>query len=407
MRRGSPDVGADPVVDPEAFAANLVQFARALRRAGLSIDAEHTRRFASALTLLGIDRRDDVKAAGRAVFVQRREERAVYDATFDLFWRRGTVAGGTSPFLPRIRQLEGPRADVTFGPEAPPDVDVAAGDETVQPVSASREERLRTADFADLTPDEARDAMAMLAALRPRLPLRPSRRRRADRSGERLATRLMTRRSLSSGGEVLSWRWLRRTWRPRPIVLVCDVSGSMQRYSRFLLRFAHGFARSGAPVEVFVFGTRLTRITRELRMRDPDAALDRVAGKVTDWSGGTRIGASLHELNRQWVRRTVRSSAIVLLISDGWERDDPAQLAHEMATLRRSCHRLVWLDPLASHPGFEATAGGLVAALPHVDDFVPCASIESLEALAMRLSAYSTSARRVSPFTPLASEIPR
>lgn len=202
----------------------------------------------------------------------------------------------------------------------------------------------------------------------------------------------MLRRSLGSGGETLDFRWLRRTTRPRPIVLVCDISGSMERYSRFLLRFAHALQRAGAPLEVFVFGTRLTRITRELKVRDPDTALRRVAGKVVDWSGGTRIGSCLRELNRRWVRRTVRSGAIVLLVSDGWERDDPALLGREMATLQRSCHRLVWLDPLASRPGFEPATLGLRAALPFVDDFVPCASVASLEVLASRLASLPVTA---------------
>jgi uncharacterized protein with von Willebrand factor type A (vWA) domain len=190
---------------------------------------------------------------------------------------------------------------------------------------------------------------------------------------------------MSTGGEALRWRWLRRTERPRPIVLVCDISGSMERYSRFMLRFAHALQRSGAPLEVFVFGTRLTRITRQLRVRSPDAALRRVAEKVVDWSGGTRIGESLHELNRRWVRRTIRSGAVVLLVSDGWERGDPALLAREMATLRRSCHRLLWIDPLAARPGFEPTTVGLQAALPFVDELVPAASVASLEELAGRL----------------------
>jgi uncharacterized protein len=159
----------------------------------------------------------------------------------------------------------------------------------------------------------------------------------------------------------------------------------MERYSRFMLRFAHALQRSGAPVEVFVFGTRLTRITRQLRVRSPDAALRRVADRVVDWSGGTRIGESLRQLNRRWVRRTVRSGAIVLLMSDGWERDDPAVLAREMATLRRSCHRLIWIDPLAAREGFEPATAGLQAALPHVDEFVPAASVASLAALAERL----------------------
>jgi uncharacterized protein with von Willebrand factor type A (vWA) domain len=195
----------------------------------------------------------------------------------------------------------------------------------------------------------------------------------------------MLRRALGSGGETLQWRWLRRITRPRPIVLICDISGSMERYSRFMLRFAHALQRSGAPVEVFVFGTRLTRITRQLRTRSPDVALRRVAEKVVDWSGGTRIGESLHILNRKWVRRTIRSGAVVLIVSDGWERGDPEQLAREMATLRRSCHKLLWLDPLASRPGFEPATVGLRAALPYADELVPCASIRSLEVLAERL----------------------
>ena len=381
-------------VKGDALAANVVLFGRVLRRAGLSADADQTRRFAQVLALLGVERRGDVKAAGRAVFVRRREERATYDAAFDLFWRRSTVGGGASEALPRIRQQRGPRADIGFGAEPRGGADVTGVIERTARMGASPEERLRTADFADLTPDEARDAAAMLAALSPKLPLRPSRRRQVSRSGERLAARAMLRRSLGTGGEPLDWRWLRRTKRPRPIALVCDISGSMERYSRLLLRFAHALARSGAPVEVFVFGTRLTRITRELRVRDPDVALRRVGRSVVDWSGGTRIGACVRELNRRWVRRTVRSGAIVLLVSDGWERDDPARLAREMATLQRSCHRLLWLDPLAGRPGFEPATQGLVAALPHVDDFMPCASVASLEQLASRLVAITYAGRR-------------
>ena len=195
----------------------------------------------------------------------------------------------------------------------------------------------------------------------------------------------MLREALATGGEPLRWRWLAHPDRPRPIVLITDISGSMERYSRLLLRFAHALAQSGAPVEVFVFGTRLTRITRELRTRDPDSALERVGHSVVDWNGGTRIGESLRELNRRWVRRTIRSGAVVLIASDGWERGDPAVLAAEMARLRRSCYRLYWLDPLASHPGFAPEVQGLKVALPYVDALVPCATVASLTELAQRL----------------------
>ena len=373
------------VVDGRVLMANVARFGRILRRAGLDADSGQTAIFLRALVLLGFERRADVRAAGRAIFARRREEIRIYEAAFDLFWRRRT-GGDVSHRLPRLRQDE-PRER----PADPADDEAATAgtDEllsAVRPTAATALEELRTADFGALTAAEARDAQAMLDALRPRLPLRPARRNRVARRGQRPAARVMLRRAMSTGGEAIRWRWLRHTRRPRPIVLICDISGSMERYSRFMLRFAHALQRSGAPLEVFVFGTRLTRITRQLRTRSPDAALRRVATKVIDWSGGTRIGESLRELNRRWVRRTVRSGAVVLLVSDGWERGDPALLAREMATLRRSCHRLLWIDPLAARPGFEPSTVGLRAALPHVDELVPAASVASLQELAARLT---------------------
>jgi uncharacterized protein with von Willebrand factor type A (vWA) domain len=370
-------------VDGVVFTANVARFARVLRRSGLDVEPGQTSTFLRALARLGFDHRGDVRSAGRAIFVRRREDGPIYDAAFDLFWRRHGSGDGLGGRLPRITQR-----DSGGSGEMPPESADPASEEwvtTVRPGSASPREVLRTADFASLTPEETRDAQAMLEALRPRLPLCRSRRSRVGRGGHRPATRSMLRHALATGGEALRWRWLRRTSRPRPIVLVCDISGSMERYSRFMLRFAHALQRSGAPVEVFVFGTRLTRITRQLRVRSPDAALRRVADRVVDWSGGTRIGESLRQLNRRWVRRTVRSGAVVLLMSDGWERGDAALLAREMATLRRSCHRLIWIDPLAAREGFEPATAGLRAALPYVDEFVPAASVASLAALAERL----------------------
>jgi uncharacterized protein len=379
------DTAVGPVgVRGEVLLANVARFGRLLRRAGLGADSGQTATFLQALALLGFERRADVRAAGRAIFVRRREDVRLYEAAFDLFWRRRS-GSGISDRLPRMRQVT--RRERPADP-ADPNADAAEQARlvpAVRPGAASALTELRTADFGSLTADEARDAQAMIEALRPRLPMRRARRSRSGRSGHRPAARVMLRRAMSTGGEALRWRWLRRTERPRPIVLVCDISGSMERYSRFMLRFAHALQQSGAPLEVFVFGTRLTRITRQLRLRSPEAALRRVAEKVVDWSGGTRIGESLHELNRSWVRRTVRSSAVVLLVSDGWERGDPALLAREMATLRRSCHRLLWIDPLAARPGFEPSTVGLRAALPHVDELVPAASVATLEELAGRL----------------------
>jgi len=368
------------------LAANTVLFGRLLRRAGLAVDPAQTRLFLRAMLLLGLSRKADIKAAGRAIYVARCEDRARYDAVFELFWRPRTGGSAFGQRLPRLSQ--GSLSDT--GRALPPSSSDQDWVDLVTPIAIrapSEREQLRQADFASLTSSEARDAQAMLEALRPRLPRRAARRREVGPHGRHLAGRLMLRRALATGGESLHWRWLERRMRPRPIVLICDISGSMERYSRFLLRFAHALERSGAPVEIFVFGTRLTRITRELRVRDPDLALRRVAEKVVDWSGGTRIGESLHALNRQWVRRTIKSGAIVLIVSDGWERGDPALLAREMATLRRSCHRLLWLDPLASRAGFEPVTSGLRAALPHTDGLVPCGTVASLEALAETLLA--------------------
>jgi uncharacterized protein len=378
--------------DTTALVSNVVWFGRLLHRAGLATHPSQTRLFLRALLLLGLHRKGDIKAAGRAVFAQRREERATHDAAFELFWRRLAEGEGIGRQLPRIRQGER-RETATQGPAA------EGGGETVElsrsisvPAPSSRE-AVRRADFSALTADEARDAERMLEELRPKLPRRRARRSFLALRGHRPAGRSMLRRALGSGGEALEWRWLRRTTRPRPIVLVCDISGSMERYSRFLLRFGHALQRSGAPVEVFVFGTRLTRITRELRVRSPDAAIRRVADRVIDWNGGTRIGESLRTLNRAWVRRTIRSGALVLLVSDGWERGDPELLAREMATLRRSCHRLLWLDPLASRAGFEPATVGLRAALPHVDALVPCGTVESLEQLGAQMGRWAEGRR--------------
>ena len=365
--------------------ANLVVFGRILRRMGLSVTPDSTRTFATAISTVGVGHRAAVRAAGRSIFVHRREDREPYDRAFGLFWRRYGPLGSDAPTLPRIRQDE--QKPPTFPAAAPPsDFAVENVPASPEPALASATEQLKRADFASLTPGELDDAARMIAALRPALPTRRSRRWTVRRHrGDRPARNRILRAALRTFGEPLDWRWQVHPRRPRPIVVICDISGSMERYSRMMLRFAHALGQSGAPVEVFVFGTRLTRITRELRVRDPDSALARVGQMVVDWNGGTRIGESLQELNRRWVRRTVRSGAVVLLMSDGWERGDPALLAAEMARLRRSCHRLYWLDPLASQSGFAPEVQGLKAALPHVDRLVPCGSVASLEQLARLL----------------------
>jgi uncharacterized protein len=218
--------------------------------------------------------------------------------------------------------------------------------------------------------------------LEPRWGLHHTRRYELHHHGRLLAPRAMLRRNLATGGQLVDWIWRRPVRRPRPLVVLCDISGSMERHSRLLLRFVQALAASSSVrTEAFVFGTRLTRVTRLLRDRDRDRALARVADAVTDWAGGTRIGESFREFNLRWARRTLRSSGIVIVVSDGWDRGDPALVATETARLRRNCHRLIWLNPLAGTPGYQPLAAGMRAAFPYIDDFLAAGTVASLERL--------------------------
>src|SRR5213078_3134153 len=253
-------------------------------------------------------------------------------------------------------------------------------------------EVLRHRDFDRMTAAELRDAERLVDLLEPRLERRRTRRYELHRHGRLLAPRIMLRRNLATGGQFTNWIWRRPVRRPRPLVVLCDISGSMERHSRLLLRFVQALAASSeVRTESFVFGTRLTRVTRLLRDRDRDRALARVADAVTDWAGGTRIGESFREFNLHWARRTLRTSGVVIVGSDGWYLGDPALVATETARLRRNCHRLVWLNPLAGTPGYEPLAGGMRAAMPYVDDFVPAGTVASLERLGEILAGVRSS----------------
>jgi uncharacterized protein with von Willebrand factor type A (vWA) domain len=197
----------------------------------------------------------------------------------------------------------------------------------------------------------------------------------------------MLRRNLATGGDPVTWLWRRRLTEPRSLVLLCDVSGSMERHARLLLRFSHALARSEIRTEAFVFGTRLTRITPQMRHRDPDEALRRVSSAVGDWSGGTRIGGAFREFNQRWARRVLRTSGIVIVVSDGWDRGDASVVGTETARLRRNCHRLIWLNPLAGSAGYRPLAAGMAAAYPHLDVFLPAHDLASLDQLARLLAS--------------------
>jgi uncharacterized protein with von Willebrand factor type A (vWA) domain len=365
---------------------------------GASVD------FARTLELVDIADRDQVHAAGAAVFVRRKDDLEVYDSVFARYWRMGIALGegdeggelqlvppdeeglpGAEALLPGDERVSLPedRSGMPLPTEGGSTDEAGEADaQVIAPDAYSRLEALRHKDFDRMTPAELRDAERLVDLLTPRLERRRTRRYELHPHGRRLAPRAMFRKNLATGGEILEWVWRRPVERPRPLTLICDISGSMERHSRLLLRFIQALsAASSVRTESYVFGTRLTRVTRLLRDRDRDRALRRVSETVTDWAGGTRIGESFREFNLRWARRTLRSSAVVIVVSDGWDRGDPALVAAETARLRRSCHRLVWLNPLAGTPGYQPLAAGMRAALPYVDDFLAAGTVASLERL--------------------------
>jgi len=368
---------------PVMLDRRLLAFGRYLRSRGLDIHVGRMMDAAEALLHVDIARRDDVYHTLRTLLVHRREDLAVFDEAFDTFWSARAKA---SP-------LAGPDRQGTGGSESRALRNAASGDDPSsgdEPQSEgtltwSPEESLSTKDFAAFTADDIARGRAALDRLVWRPGLRRTRRWIPGR-GRRLDLRRALARSLRTGGDVVTIPTLRRRTVPRPLVLLCDVSGSMERYSRMLLHFAHGLVRRHRRVEAFLFSTRLTRITRQLRGRGLDDVAAAVARAVPDWSGGTRIGAALKEFHQQWSRRALYGGPVVLLVSDGWDRGDPLELRDEMARLKRSCRRLVWLNPLIGTADYAPLTQGLQAALPFVDDFLPVRNLGNLADLAVHLN---------------------
>jgi uncharacterized protein with von Willebrand factor type A (vWA) domain len=358
-----------------------VDFVLALRRSGVVVPTGATVVYARALALAGST---PVGAywAGRSTLVRRPEDVAAYDQVF------GHVFGG----MRLAEVITAPRpVEVLLEAEADdamtPAVDEGdePSDRDVQTVRWSAVEVLRHRDLAACSDDELAQAHRLMTDLRVHAARRPSRRRRpAVGDGGSLDLRRTVRRALRTSGEVLRPARDEPGERPRRLVLLIDVSGSMEPYARGLARFAHAAvaARRRGQVEVFALGTRVTRITRELATHDPDLALRRAAGAVADWAGGTRLGDGMRRFNDRWGVRGLARGAVVVVLSDGWDRGDPGVLGDEMARLRRVAHRVVWVNPLKASPGYAPLAGGMAAALPHVDEFVEGHSVASLEALA-------------------------
>jgi hypothetical protein len=375
------------------FEQRLLEFGRYLRSLGLDIHVGRMLDAVEALLHVDIGRRDDVYHTLRALFVHRREDLALFDQAFDTFWgkrRRATNLPADSPSAAGSVQgrdggAESPALHHTLSLD-----ESAATDESGEPaLTWSSEESLRTKDFATFTADDIARGRAALDRLVWRPGFRRTRRWVRGR-GPRLDLRRALARSLRSGGDVVTIPRLRRPTVPRPLVLLCDVSGSMDRYSRMLLHFAHGLVRRHRRVEAFLFSTRLTRITRELRGHRLDDVAGAVARAVQDWSGGTRIGGALKEFHQRWSRRALYGGPIVLLVSDGWDRGDPIQLRDEMARLKRSCRRIIWLNPLIGTTDYAPLTQGLQAALPFVDDFLPVRNIGNLEDLAVHLNTLAS-----------------
>lgn len=366
---------------------NLMLFGEVLRRLGLDFGSGNMLDLVRSTRDVPIGHKQDFQHAARSLLVHRKQDQPLFDDAFKVFWRR--PAHGISTRDLRTMGEERRYRTPKVGP-GPKDAPEESGNPEAQPAidltrTYSAQEVLRAKDFTEYSPSEISQARAMLSQLSWTPGKRRTRRLSAG-DGAGLDLRRTFRDSLKYGGETLELAHLSARVKPRNLVLLCDVSGSMEKYTRMLLHFVHVIAGEMGRVEAFLFATRLTRITRHLRYRNVDQAVSEIAQAVPDWSGGTRIGETLKTFNYQWARRVLSSGSVVLIISDGWDRGEPKLLSKEIARLQRSCHRLIWLNPLLGAPDYQPLAHGMEAALPYVDDFLPVHNLNSLESLARHLS---------------------
>lgn len=376
------------------LAENVLLFARTLRNAGLPVGTAQVVDALLAIALAGIQRRDDVYWALRSILLKSPAHRKIFDQAFHLYFRNPR-------FLERVMALLLPAVTDESTQNAAeaavrrlldaihqPLHDDAGETETAadRANSYSGREILRNKDFEQMSLWEQREAEELLRADIDALRERPSRRFRANPIGDRFDLRRSFRRMLRTGGELIPLAKQSPATRPPDVTLICDISGSMSAYSRMFLHFAHALTRRQPVVNTFLFGTRLTSISRQLRFSDVDQAVKRVSDEVADWDGGTRIAQSLGSFNRHWTRRVLARESIVFLLSDGLERDTESDLEVQMARLRRSCRRLIWMNPMLRYAGFEPKATGIRKMLPHVDLFVPAHNVRSLTGLLHVLS---------------------
>lgn len=366
---------------PATVEALAVTMARSLRALGVAAPPDSTVAFATALAEVGLAHRDHAYWAGRATLICRPEDAPTFDRVFAAVF--GAESADTGPSEAASVEEIALLVDTHDGEGAPAAAELEPSTGPSITLRWSGHEVLRNKDFAHCSSDELDEAHRLMADLRVAGGRRRSRRLRpSNRSRGPIDLRATARGSLRTAGEPLSTTHRERADRPRRLVLLCDVSGSMEPYARALVRFAHAAVAGRAPVEVFTLGTRCTRITRQLRTHDPDAALAAAAAEVEDWSGGTRLGEGLRTFNDLWGVRGMARGATVVVLSDGWDRGDASILGSEVARLHRVAHRLIWVNPLKAAPGFAPLAAGMAAALPHVDQLVEGHSLASLESLA-------------------------
>lgn len=385
---------------------NIVYFARTLRKAGVPVGPASVVDAVAAVEVSGIESREDLYWTLHAVFVRKREQKVLFDEAFRIYWQsRGLIEkmlAILSPVAPPRGEPEKPKAGQTRVSQAFQAAQERVAEETVPQIeidakfTVSGKELLQTKDFAQMTSDEITEAKLALRAMT--MPLDKIRLRRLKSASRgKVDPRRTLRASMRAGGDIIDLKFRKPAEKRPPLVALCDISGSMSQYSRLLLHFLHGLTVERRDVHTFLFGTRLTNVTRQLRMKDPDEALEACSSGVEDWSGGTRIASALHDFNRHWSRRVLSGQPTVLLITDGLERDTDEDLEREMDRLHRSCRRLIWLNPLLRFEGFEAKAKGIRAMLPNVDEF---RAVHSLDAVADLVAALSGSGGRDSSANP-------
>ncbi|WP_188518855.1 vWA domain-containing protein [Alsobacter metallidurans] len=391
---------ADPIPDDTGkLAENIAYFARALREAGLPVGPGSVLDALAAVETARIGTRADFYWTLHAVFVKKHEHSDVFEQAFRIFWRRRAliekIISTMSPATPPSRDEKERKPDAAalraaqalLKQDKPPEPQEERQEEFSARLTVSEREILQGKDFAQMTAEEIGRAQRAIATLRLPDDRTLIRRMIPAARGPRIDLRRSLRQSLRGGGAGIELARMEQATRPPPVVALCDISGSMADYTRLFLHFVHAMTDARRRVYTFLFGTRLTNVTRALKSRDPDEALALCSAQVQDWSGGTRIATCLHQFNREWSRRVLGQGAVVLFFTDGLERDGVTDLTTEMDRLHRSCRRLVWLNPLLRYDGFEARAQGIRAMLPHVDEFRPIHNLQSMETLVKALAA--------------------